>query len=301
MVKETVYNQSKAQQRHPRFGANVLVRNYWIRHAQKISGEITNTEGNAWSSSSISKHGAKSAKKYGEAITASKDGAKGYVSSSMRTLQTLEKIFEGYKQTNPDKPIYPARVVKELGSEAVPEFLTLYNLKFIMHRKKILEQRKILESNFAFLTPDEQEEIAELAEEPVMREWLDNPSSELARLLPPQQAAARFARLFSRRHEKLVTKLHSGSEMDLFHVTHKTITEPFLVSGVLVRKTDKKRITGLEQLGGSLKILEDWQSIITTDRFGNLNVVVKFRGEEYEIDWQILESLLTISLKNNKT
>ncbi len=142
------------------------------------------------------------------------------------------------------------------------------------------------------MSPDEQEQIAESAEEPVIREWLDNPESELAKFFPPSQAAARFARLFNRRHERLAGKLYSGSEVDLFHITHKTITEPFLTSGVLIRKSDGKRITKLEQLGGSLTTLGDWESEVATDNAGNPSIVVKIRGEEYGIDHTVLENLL---------
>lgn len=297
MEKEPIHNRIE-QQETRRFGADVVVRNYWIRHAQKMSGEIINVEKTSLSPSAISEHGVKSSKEYGEAVVAGRHGSKGYVSESERTSQTLEKILEGYQKTNPDKPIRSMRIREELTSETPQEFLALYDQKFTEQKRKILDERGISENDYASLSPDEQEEIAESAEEPVIREWLDNSDSELARLFPPSQAAARFARLFNRRHERLAGKLYSGSEIDLFHVSHKTITEPFLISGVLVRKSDGERITQLEQLGGSLKTLGDWMSEVKTDNNGTPTVTIKFKDEEFTIDHSVLENLLQQPIEN---
>lgn len=288
------------QQEPKRFGADVIVRNFWIRHAQKMSGEIIDAEKTSLSLSAISESGEDASEHYGAAITAREHGAKGYVSASQRTEQTLEKILDGYQTANPDKPIRSMQVREELTSDIPREFLSLYDQKFNEQKKRILEAMGLSENNFDTLPPDEQERIAETAEEPIVREWLDNSESELSKLYPPAQAAARFARLFNRRHERLASKLYSESEIDLFHVTHKTITEPFLTSGVLVRKSDGERITKLEQLGGSLATLGDWQSEVITDNARESQVTIKIRGEEYDIDRSVLENLLQSQIEREK-
>lgn len=275
-----------------KFGADVIVRNFWIRHAQKKSGEIASTEKNSISLSSISEQGAVTSEDYGRVINASEKGAKGYVSSSPRTAQTLEKVLDGYQKNNPDKTIRTVRIREELTSDLSPDFLALYNSKFGEQKQRVMVEMGFGESNFLKLSPDEQERIAEVAEEPVMREWLNDRESELARLYPPLMAARRFAHLFNQRHNRLAQKLYSGSEIDLFHITHKTITEPFLTSGVLIQKSSGERVTRLEQLGGSLQPLGDWQSEVATDEGGNPQIVIQIRGEDYEFDQAVFSNLL---------
>lgn len=283
------------QKETPKFGANVDVRNFWIRHAQKVSGEVINAEQTNLSPSSISESGKIKSKEYGKRITAHKYGSKGYVSKLARTTETLEKILEGYQEQNPDILIRSLRVREELTMDMPKEFVALYDKGFQANKKKILEERGLTETDFPKLSPDEQEKIAEEAEEPFMREWLDVENSELAKLYSPREAAARFANLFNKRHEKLGQKLYSGSEVDLFHATHKTITESFLVSGVLTRKSDGQQITKIEQLGSSLPTLGSWESELTTDGNGTPQVVVRIRGEEYEVNPTVLEDLLNFS------
>jgi len=153
-------------------------------------------------------------------------------------------------------------------------------------------KEKGISVEFSTLSPNQQEEIAEVAEEPVIMEWLSGDDNELARLYPPEKVASKFAVLFNRRHERLATKLYSDSKLDLFHITHKTITEPFLVSGVLIRKSDNHRITRVEELGGSLEVLGNWESTVSTDEAGESAVAVTIRGIEYTIDNNRLRELL---------
>ncbi|MBI5530796.1 MAG: hypothetical protein HY918_04880 [Candidatus Doudnabacteria bacterium] len=160
-----------------------------------------------------------------------------------------------------------------------------------------IKEGKYPDTEFAKLTSDQQEEIAEAAEEPVIREWIDNPDSTLAKKFPPKIQAAKFANLFNQRHERIAQKLNPNSEIDLFNTTHKTATEPFLASGVLIREKDNQRITKLSDIEGSLKILDQWESITKTDEQGNPITVIKIRGENYKIDQEIYNQLLA---KNNK-
>ena len=133
-----------------------------------------------------------------------------------------------------------------------------------------------------------------------MREWLENPQGELAKLYPPHEAAARFAHLFNKRHERMAEKLISGSELDLFHLTHKSVSEPFLVSGALIRKSDGEIITTLEQIGGSLGTLDGWESSAITDSEGKCQLTVNIRGQEYNVDSQMLRELADEGAELNK-
>lgn len=276
-----------------RFGAEVVIRNYWQRHAQKMSGEVFNTGKTGISTSAISPAGAEKAEALGETFEAGQDGVKGYTSTSKRTEETLDAMLEGYRKSNPNAPVREKfRVKNELVAWGPPDFLALYDQKWSANKAKLLADRGLHKEDFSKLTPDEQQEIAEAAEEPVIREWLDNPESDLAKLHPPQVAAAKFAALFDRRHKRLAEKLYSGSEIDIIHGTHKTVTEPFLTSGVLIRKSDGKRITTLEDLGGSLGILDNWESDVKTGHDGLPATIIKIRGEEYDIDRSMLEQLL---------
>lgn len=274
-----------------KFGANVKVLNHWVRHTQKQSTEISNVEKNAISTSAISAEGAKRAKTFGENMQGEGKLIKGYRSTSDRTGQTMDNIAEGYKRTRPDVSEGKMRVKKELTSVLPKDFVALYDKKFGAEKIKLLTERGLKSEDFAKLSPNEQESIAEKAEEPVIQEWLDNPDNDLAKLYSPEEAAVQFATLFARHHD-IVKKLKSGSHVDLVHVTHKTITEPFLVSGVLIDKNTGKAVTKLSELGGSLQILDDWESDVVTDSEGTPTVTVRMRGKEYDINKTVLERLL---------
>ncbi|MBI5530797.1 MAG: hypothetical protein HY918_04885 [Candidatus Doudnabacteria bacterium] len=93
-------------------GTNVQIHNYWIRHSQKASGEVFNSAGNAISTSSLSPEGVKRAVTRGMNIKASKDGAKGYTSTSPRTQETFDGLMQGTKRI-----IHLRQLKKKLGSE----------------------------------------------------------------------------------------------------------------------------------------------------------------------------------------
>lgn len=273
-----------------RLGSNVNVRNFWIRHSQKQSGEVHNAEVTGLSTSSISKGGEERAAAYGETITPRGRSVKKYVSDSSRTNETTDAVITGVKKhhTIEEKNMW---VKEELTAYGPSEWLNLYNSKWTANKEKILADQGLKLEDFSSLTPDEQERIAEEAEEPVIQEWLDDPNSELARLHPPRHAAARFASLFHRRHERLAKKLPNDSKIDITHVTHKTVTEPFLASGVLIDKTTRERVTKIAQVGGSLRILDNWESETQTNESGKAETIVRLRGKEYLLDNDLLQQL----------
>ncbi len=284
----------------PKYGANVTIRNFWQRHSQKQSGEVFNAQQTGLSTSSISEVGVKRAENLGALIKPSLHGAKGYISKSPRTLETFDAMMSGYKSDGSNVPVREAVRFKQglVAAEGNKEFLQTYNKKWEGNKQALLAQGIIdgryPNADFSTLTPDQQEEIAEAAEEPVIREWTDIADSELAKIYPPRLQAAKFAKLFNDRHERMAGKLATGSEVDLFHVTHKSATEPFLASGVLIRKSDGQRITQLEQIGGSLQILGNWESEVKIDSQGKASTTVKIRDEEFLVDEDELQKLLSI-------
>ena len=283
----------KASEGEPtRYGRNVRVRNHWIRHAQKQSGEVFSTDKDGISKSSISEKGVESSQDHGRSYTAAIHGAKGYASTSPRTKETLEHVFAGYQEANPAAEVRDViRLRDALNPIASKEFMKLYDEKWNENKRTLLEARGLTLEDFPTLTPDEQQEIAEEAEEPVVREWLDNPESELAMLQDKSIAASVFARYFANKHG--ITKwLPEGSDVDLFNGTHKTVAEPFLISGVLVDPQTGNHITSLADLGGSIGILESWDSEVSIDSDGNRTFNVFIRGKEYTIDQARLEELL---------
>ena len=278
-------------------GIKVTVHDYWIRHTQKKSGDVFNAEKSGISLSNISPGGAERAESRGRTLKASLHGAKGFKSTSERTQESFDALMRGYAELNPDAPIREkVRIRQELMSPSgTPEFMKEYDEKWSANKKRILREGIAAgiypDIEFSNLTPDQQEEIAEAAEEPVIREWIDKPESSMAKKFPPRIQAANFARLFDR-HLRMANKLNFGSEVDLFNNTHKTATEPFLASGVLRRKEDGKQITSLDEIGGSLKILDQWESISQTDDLGKRTEIVLIRGKEYEVDQGILQQLI---------
>ena len=292
---------AETSERKAKKGRNVTIRNFWQRHAQKQSGEVFNTDKTGISTSAISKSGAERATNLGKTIVAGKDGAKGYKRTSARTEETFDAEMIGYAEANPGTPIREkVRVREQLIAPGNAEFIKLYDELWSQNKKTLLAERGLELKDFGALSPDEQEQITEMAEEPVIQDWIDNPKSELAKAFPPREAAANFAILFNRRHERMAEKLNSGSEIDLFHNTHKTTTEAFLASGVLVRKSDGKKITKIAELGGSLKILDNWESIVKTDEEGKGITTILIRGEKFDIDQEALINLINEGIQRIK-
>lgn len=279
-------------------GFNVLIRNRWQRHAQKQSGEVFNADKNGVSNSAISQAGAEKAYAQGSMIMGSDRATKGYRSSSARTFETFEALRKGYQETNEVAPVKEkVRIREELEPARGPrEWLAEYEQKWTENKKRFLEQGissgKYPNIEFSKLSPDQQEEIAEAAEEPVIQEWLDNPESSMAKKFPPFIQASRFAKLFNDRGARMAAKLYDNSEVDLFHITHKTATEAFLASGVLVDAKNGKHIKKIADIGGSLKILDKWESVVKTNDAGEPIVYIYVRGKEYQIDRKIFSELL---------
>ena len=129
MGEEIILN-GPEQHKMNKLGANVDVRNFWIRHAQKMSGEVASSDKTTISLSLISEKGVIMSKNYGETITPKKHGAKSYVSKSDRTKQTAENILIGYQKNNPGVPIRPIKINEKLLFDMPKDFLRLSSIPF---------------------------------------------------------------------------------------------------------------------------------------------------------------------------
>lgn len=306
MEKENIFSKPEKQEK----GLNVKVRSFYFRHAEKASGIVGS--GSNLSKSLISEKGKEDSIELGKHIeNPARDGYKIGWSGNERTLQTGEAETEGYLGEEERKK-FVTREKLELSEKNIPkEAGELYFSMWGENKKKILDELGIKTEDYEKLSPDKQAEIAEKAEEPVTSEWVDNNESELAKLYPQEKAAAHIAVLV-RRDIKTPEKLVSGSSVDLFRITHKTITEPLLMKIIILENGEKPK--KLEDIGGSLGLNEGWEIDSMTDENGEKSVklflyrVGKFEGElgyikkEYNIDLEELERLadLGVELENRR-
>lgn len=289
-----------------RYGKDVEVISAFGRHAQKKSGEVGSTEKGKLSTSAISPKGAENAFEFGEGLgllSVDSDIMKAYTSHHKRTKETAENIIGGIKNINKEAIIGETRSEGVLAGFFSNDWMDVYMGKFGEERDIILERewggRKMSE-----LTSDEQEIVAEKAEEPIITDWLENPESETAKMYSPREAAGDFALMFTHRSGRMAEKLKNHSRVGLLHSGHKMPGEAFLLSGILIDPVNPdNRITKLKDIGGSLGTLEGWQSKTTIDGEGNKEIKISVRGVEYDVDEEAVFELAKEGLgaeKNRK-
>jgi len=276
-----------------KYGRNVRIVNYWNRHAQKESAEGYDPATGQISKSGTSKQGFIDSIQFGKKIKASKQGVlRTYVSNIYRTTETAEGILRGYKERNPGA--VTRKIVEQerlFNPDIYPnEFWELYNKKFGENKNQLMVEKGQDPADFDKLSPNEQADIAETAEEPVIKEWLRK-GSELNTVFDPAEVAKDFGRLFYFHNVRIPGLVYSGSEIDLMHVSHHAVMEPILTSGVLIREKDGKRITSLEDIERSLYLLEGWKSITEVDADGKIKLIIELRGDKYNVDMEMLKEM----------
>ena len=149
---------------------------------------------------------------------------------------------------------------------------------------------------FKELTPDEQEAAAEYAEEPALEWYLSFGNNKPDEETPsPREQAASVAFKINRLVH-LPDFMPSDKSVDLISSGHKTSTEAFL-KYVIEQKTDEETKVGfdkLEEIGGSLKILDSWDLHMQNDENGKKSVTIILRRENGETQ----EYALNISMLN---
>ncbi len=290
------------------YGLDVLVRSFYFRHAEKASGNVGTESG--FSTSNISERGRSESAILGEQLPeTAADGLKIAWSGSERTKETAEAMVSGLQKA--EEKMFKTREKSKLGvyDYGSKEFADVYLKMWNSNKIAILKEMKISENDYNELDTNEQAKIAEKAEESVIQRWLDNPESELAKLSPPEVAAAHLA-IFVRKNINMPQKLKSGSKVDLLGVTHKTITEPLLMR--IIKLDNGGHLEKLEDIGGSLGLNEGWEVDSFVDEEGEKRVrlfvyrvdrsgdMPKYIKQEYCVDLEELDRLAELGLMQQR-
>lgn len=267
-----------------RFGRNVTVHALYFRHAEKASGLVGS--GSQISASLISPRGKVQSESLGahlgNLLVPGADGVKIRSSLQPRTRETANAVVGAYQVPTKIDKFHP-RVKWELSADTQPKsYSKAYIEKWEANKNKLMTERGIDPKDFSKLTPKEQAEIAEPAEEPVAEEWLDNPESEMAQLFPLEVAAAQIAVLV-RRDMQTAGRLNSGSSVDLFNSTHRTMTEPLLMR--IIQLPEGKKPEKLADIGGLLGLNDGFELRTETDQKGTPTVkLFMYRVKNRESD-----------------
>lgn len=303
-IEKNIYEKEK--------GLNVRVRSFYFRHAEKASAAIVNTGGTGMSRAAISEKGREESVELGKELP--KPAEHGYKiawSKNPRTIETTEAMAEGYLGGE-ERRKFKTRKRTALSEDYIPKPLYgPYVAKWEANKKKMMEDMGIKPEDFKNLSSTKQAEIAEKSEEPVVEEWIDNPESELTKIYPPETAAAHSAVLV-RRDVNTPERLKSGSAIDFFRGTHKTVTEPLLMRILVDEKGGKPE--KLSDIGGALGLNDGWELNSFTDENGEKRVkIIMYRanktGEnhlflynknEYGVDLEELNRLAVLGVKLEK-
>lgn len=271
----------------------------FLRHSQKSSGRVFSADGGAISTANISEAGKCRAFDFGEDNLSGRDINKSYGTTSDRTIQTLESIFEGAE-------ISP-QILKQKGESkaffalpALPgsaDFNKKYDdISEPIRRQYIHEHFDNIK--FDDLNPDQQEEVAEYAEEPAIEWYLAFDEQRPDKDTPSPRECAAAVAFKVNRLINLPDYMKSGAKVDLVSAGHKTSTEAFL-KYVLEREVENEKIAGfdfLSEIGGSLKILDGWDLKVKNDIEGKKIVKLILHREngqqqEFGIDIDVVRQL----------
>lgn len=282
MIKENggnpIFN-AGAENKEGLTGRNNTAHDFYMRHAEKASGQVFGADGRI-SQSKISPQGRIQSWLLGRDIPPPVPGTllKMNWSEIERTQETNEQMLEGQLENlGGYVSRYRDRTKGNFqGGETCPaEFGELYISKWEMNKSKLLNKLYGENIKLEDLSASEQAHIAENAEAPVVREWLDDSNSELARLYPADEAAAQFA-LLVRRNINMVDRVKSGSNLERFNGIHRAASEPLFMKIIILpngRKPEK-----LEDIGGPLGLNEGWEVITKTDEKAEKRVeIVMYR------------------------
>lgn len=289
-------------------GRDVMVRNFYFRHAEKASAIIGDVKTGEISKSAISPNGRRESHMLGNQIPELGEQIEVGWSGIERSLETIKAQIEGGQK---DSESIFVKEYAELAGFMPEEWGKLYIAKWEANKQKILKERKISAKRYLILPTGEQAEISEIAEEPVMSEWLDNLNSELTKLYPPEMAAAHIAVLIRNDIEK-PQGLESGSKLDQLRGTHKTIMEPLLMRVLKLESGQKPN--QLEDIGGSLGLNDGFEIDFYIDKEGGKSLKfimyravrsepgegVLFIKKEFDVDLEELNRLADLGLKLKK-
>lgn len=267
------------------FGRNVEIRATFMRHGPKAE------MGDTTARTLISAKGEQQVREIGKQLEVKRHGIKAYTSPIERAVKTAELVLE--EQERKGTKIYNTRKRSELGLWSASDEFT---------RRWIEITNENLPPNFEELEGDIKQEVFDKAGDKALDNWLKLKDQRPDESTPsPQEVAAGMARLVDR-YIRMADRLYSGSEIDLLNTSHKGVLEPLLKEILLRKVRDKdnkeqvvKGFESIEEIGGGMRPSESWQLLIKTDESGNKNVKLLLRGQEYDIDMERLNELVSAS------
>ena len=295
------FNESKEKR-----GQGTKIKFTFIRHSQKASGEIFAKDAQGLSTSGISETGKQRAEVYGKNQLADRKNNKAYSTKVDRTRETLVFAFQAAEinpkilQEGNDTSLFSLPALS-----ASKEFNKKYDAIMLPRRQQYINEH-YPGKQFNELTPDEQEAAAEYAEEPALEWYLSfgnkKPDEETGS--PREQAASVAFKINRLVH--LPDYMPSDKSVDLVSSGHKTSTEAFL-KYVVEQKRDGETIIGfndLEEIGGSLKILDSWDLRVQNNKKGEKNVTIILRREngktqEFGLNISVLNELAKEYIETN--
>lgn len=283
-------------------GVDTSARFTFVRHSQKASAEVFGS-GGGLSGSALSESGKERAGQYGTEELVDRKFDKAYATQSDRTRETLESALAS-------ADLEPKLLQK---SEDTNSFFSLPQFsgseKFMDRYGGILdeERTRILTEEFegkklSELNPDEQEYVMELAEEPAIEWYLafadEKPDDETP---SPREQASKVAWKINRLVH-IVDFMKSGKDVDLISAGHKTSTEAFLK--FVIEREDGVGFEKLEDIGGSLKIMDGWELAVSNDSEGEKRITLSIRREngdkmDYGVSEQALKKLSDEYIEKN--
>ena len=248
-MKETT-STSDYREPHEGRGHNTEVRFTFVRHSQKLDGSVVDKDLSGLSLATISPGGVKRAEKFGGEVLAGRKISKAYATKVYRTSQTLESAAcaAGLDATEFNKLLRvegrdPAYFAMPEGLRS-PNFIKQYEEKMAGPRTEHIATH-FPGKKFVDLTPDEQEDVAEYANEFAVDWWLsfgDQRPDEGT--LSPREMAAEVAYKLNRLIN-LGAFMPNNEKVDLISCGHKTSTEAFL-KYALERTADGETVVGFE-------------------------------------------------------
>ncbi len=321
---------SKRERESGEYGKNVVINFYYFRHGQKMYAKVGR---DTISDSLLSEKGITDSTELGSEMkqegidlvnigTTSIDRQWTKGVGKNRTQQTAERVLSGNEAI--DRKV---RRYFNLGFYTEPYKGSDY---FFSEYKRITDEKRdeVLQEVYSGkkledLSPDEQEKVMYIAEEPAIEWYLQHQGESLEKTdeakkwyaeqglkpnkttITPRESAA-LAAYQVNRLLNLPQFMKNDVVKNYFTVGNQLASEPFLTYVVLGKyagaehggKTEDglefNAVERLREIGGSLKITEGWHLKIITNDKGKLIANLKFRDKEYDLDLDKIRELAEV-------
>ncbi|HCC23384.1 TPA: hypothetical protein DF272_04400 [Candidatus Falkowbacteria bacterium] len=285
-------------------GKNTEVCFTFVRHSQKKSGNVF-INGRI-SLSSLSEGGRQRAQEFGRKVLSGRSINRAYATEIDRTKETLQCALDGagvgslILRKKDGMAAFFDLPIPEISADANPKIGEKY-VEIMNRRKAEYMAVRYSEQKFDELTPDQQEEIMEFAEEDSI-EYLLSEGDEIdetghrASEYDAAGVAFKVNRLIN-----LPDFMPGGKAIDLVSSGHKTSTEAFLKYAV-IQKNGKHGFDKLSEIGGSLKILDSWTLTVENDEAGRKKVsfILKREGgddQKFDLDVAAIKELAKLHME----